>query len=95
MIYTAIYSFAVGIGIGFLGFGATMIYRGAVIEHPGLLSFGIFFCFFGAMAIALGLGKRVIQETWMENSNCMLDRPDTAIYWTAGACPQIPDHWLI
>ena len=47
-----------------------------------------------AMAIALGLGKRVLQETWLENSNCMLDRPDSAIYWKSGASPTIPELWL-
>ncbi len=47
-----------------------------------------------AMAIALGLGKRLIQEVWPQNANCMLDRPGETIYWKSGPCPEIPDNWL-
>lgn len=44
------------------------------------------------MAIALGLGKNLIQEVWLENANCQLAR-DNAIYWTKGSL-EIPQHWL-
>ncbi len=45
------------------------------------------------MAIALGLGKNVIQEVWPLNGNCILNRAN-AVYWKSGGCPHIPDDWL-
>jgi hypothetical protein len=48
------------------------------------------------MAIALGLGKNVIQECWQGNPNCLLRR-DNAIYWGVTSVDpqlQIPEGWL-
>lgn len=44
------------------------------------------------MAIALGLGKNLIQEVWAGNPNCILKR-DNAIY-ARGKHADIPESWL-
>lgn len=44
------------------------------------------------LAIAHGLGKRVIVEEWQANPNCALKRPD-AIY-VKGNTTHVPEHWL-
>lgn len=44
------------------------------------------------LAIAHGLGKPVVVETWMGNANCMLKR-ENAIHWRGGHC-DIPKPWL-
>lgn len=46
-----------------------------------------------ALAIAHGLGKRVIVEEWPANRNCHLNRGDDAIYWNKGFV-KIPESWL-
>lgn len=48
------------------------------------------------MAIALGLGKNVIQECWQGNPNCLFKR-DNAVYWgvtTTELELEIPKNWL-
>jgi ADP-heptose:LPS heptosyltransferase len=48
------------------------------------------------MAIALGLGKNVIQECWQANPNCLFRR-DNAIYFgvtTTDRELEIPKEWL-
>ena len=48
------------------------------------------------MAIALGLGKNVIQECWQGNPNCLFRRPN-AKYWgvtTVDPDIEIPEEWL-
>lgn len=44
------------------------------------------------LAIAHGLCKNVIVETWPLNSNCELER-DNAIYWKSGPL-ELPESWL-
>jgi len=44
------------------------------------------------MAIALGLGVNIVQETWPGNPNCRLKR-DNAIYCSTDKT-EIPDSWL-
>lgn len=44
------------------------------------------------LAIAHGLGQKVIVECWIQNSNCELKRPN-AIY-VKGSETHIPEHWL-
>ena len=44
------------------------------------------------LAIAHGLGQKVIVEEWLSNSNCHLNRPD-AIY-VRGNTAHVPAHWL-
>lgn len=45
------------------------------------------------LAVAHGLGQRVIVEEWPQNPNCHFDRPG-AIYWRGGGEITIPDDWL-
>ena len=45
------------------------------------------------LAIAHGLGQRVVCECWPANSNCELNRPGKAFYWKSGEI-EIPKEWL-
>jgi hypothetical protein len=48
------------------------------------------------MALALGMGKNVIQECWQGNPNCLFRRTN-AIYWgvsTVDPGIAIPEDWL-
>jgi len=45
------------------------------------------------LAIAHGLGKRVLVDVWQANPNCCLKRGDNAVY-CYGKVQDIPEHWL-
>jgi hypothetical protein len=49
------------------------------------------------MAVALGLGKNVIQECWQGNPNCLFPTRKNAIFWGVDSTAdnlEIPETWL-